>query len=185
MSDYESQFPMIIQLLNNSNLEQISEIFDKYLEHKNTNFNFPFYNVQISLEMIKFLNGLIPIIEIDNDEKNLNSLNSVLERLNIKNNENDNNSISKLLLSKILSFKKNKFNSSLLNFEWQIGVIDRKNDNVNLNKSEKIEILTKFNHFDLKEQKYKSDLVKLNYNEFEEILNNFKKIDEQLHLFKQ
>jgi len=185
MSDYESQFPMIIQLLNNSNLEQISEIFDKYLEHKNNNFNFPFYNVQISLEMIKFLNGLIPIIEIDNDEKNLNSLNSVLERLNIKNNENDNNSISKLLLSKILSFKKNKFNSSLLNFEWQIGVIDRKNDNVNLNKSEKIEILTKFNHFDLKEQKYKTDLVKLNYNEFEEILNNFKKIDEQLHLFKQ
>jgi len=185
MSDYESQFPNIAQILNNSNLDQISEIFDKYLEHKKTNYNFPVNNIQISLEMIKFLNGLIPIIEIDNEEKNLNSLDSVLERLNIKNNEYDINTISKLLLNKILNFKKNKFNSSLLNFEWQIGVIDRKNDNVNLNKSEKIEILTKFNHFDLKEQKYKSDLVKLNYNEFEEILNNFKKIDNQLHLFKQ
>ena len=185
MSDYENQFPNIIQILNNSNLEQINEIFDKYLENKNTNYNFPFYNIQISLEMIKFLNGLIPIIEVDNEEKNLNSLNNVLNMLNIKNNENDNDTISKLILNKILSFKKNKFSSSLLNFEWQIGVIDRKNDNVNLNKSEKIEILTKFNHFDLKEQKYKSDLVKLNYNEFEEILYNFKKIDEQLHLFKQ
>ena len=185
MSEYENQFPNIIQILNNSNLEQISEIFDKYLEHKNNKFNFPNNNIQISLEMMKLLNGLMPIIEIDNNEKNLNSLNSILERLNIKNNEIDNNTISNLLLNKIVNFKKNKFNSSLLNFEWQIDVIDRKNDNVNLNKSDKIEILTKFNHFDTKEQKYKSDLIKINYNEFEEILNNFKKIDEQLHLFKQ
>jgi hypothetical protein len=35
MSDYENQFPNIIQILNNSNLEQINEIFDKYLENKN------------------------------------------------------------------------------------------------------------------------------------------------------
>ena len=70
-------------------------------------------------------------------------------------------------------------------FDWQINVIDRKNDNMNLNKAEKVEIVAKINSFNSQSQQYESNIVKMNYNEFEEILNNFKKIDGQLHLFKQ
>ena len=29
--------------------------------------------------------------------------------------------------------------------DWQVSVLDRKNDNINLNKSDKVEITTKFN----------------------------------------
>ena len=56
---------------------------------------------------------------------------------------------------------------------------------MNLNKAEKVEIVTKINSFNSQSQQYESNIVKMNYNEFEEILNNFKKIDGQLHLFKQ
>ena len=56
---------------------------------------------------------------------------------------------------------------------------------MNLDKNEKIEIVTKLNSFNLQTQKYESNVIKMNYNEFTEIFNNLKKIDEQLHLFKQ
>ena len=70
-------------------------------------------------------------------------------------------------------------------WDWQINVIDRKNDNMNLNKAEKVEIVAKINSFNSQNQQYESNIVKMNYNEFQEVLNNFKKIDGQLHLFKQ
>ena len=56
---------------------------------------------------------------------------------------------------------------------------------MNSNKAQKLEIVTKINSFDINTQKFKSNIIKMNYDEFEEILSNFKKINEQLHLFKQ
>lgn len=96
----------------------------------------------------------------------------------------DVNELAKELNELFVAFKKNKIYSHLLSFDWQVSVIDRKNDNVNLSKAEKIEVDTKINAYSSKDQNCHSHLIKMNFNEFQEILANFKKIDGQLHLFK-
>jgi len=60
--------------------------------------------------------------------------------------------------------------------DWQVSVLDRKNDNSNLNKSDKVEITTKFNSFNQNEQKYSSHVIKMDFNEFSEIMKSFQKI---------
>ena len=138
----------------------------------------------LASEIVKFLNGLIPIMG-DDQKKNISRIRSTLSKLGINNQYIPVDNMALCLNTKIEHFKSCKFNSSLVSFDWQINVLDRKNDNVNLNKSEKIEIVTKINAFNDKTQKYESNIVKMSLNEFEEILNNFKQIDNQLHLLKQ
>ena len=108
-----------------------------------------------------------------------------IKTFGINNPNISNDMIANLLYKKIDDFKKNKFNSRFSSLDWQVSVIDKKNGNVNSNKAQKLEIVTKINSFDINTQKFKSNIIKMNYDEFEEILSNFKKINEQLHLFKQ
>ena len=108
-----------------------------------------------------------------------------IKKLGINNQNIQSEDIAKLLYKKIDDFKKNKFESKFSSFNWQVSVIDKQNGNANSNKMQKLEIVTKINSFDINTQKYKSNIIKMNYDEFQEILTNFKKINEQLHLFKQ
>ena len=176
-------FENLVYLLNNSpTKESVSEKFRQYLSHDISGEN----NDKISLasEIVNFLNGVIPLMT-DDKEKNKGTIELMLSRLSISNKSVSNAELTEAISEEIEAFKSQKFNSNLVDFDWQISVLDRKSDNVNLTKADKVEIATKFNFFSSKSQKYESSVMKVNYNEFEEILNNFKKIDDQLHLFKQ
>ena len=183
MSEYDinASFGNLINLLNQvPSIEILNESFSKYLSH---NINSDDENA-LAGEMVKFLNALIPLMG-DDIEKNKNTINVSLKRLKVNNSNVNNEEMLNCLCNQIENFKRNKFTSNLSSFDWQINVIDRKNDNMNLNKAEKVEIVAKINSFNSQNQQYESNIVKMNYNEFQEVLNNFKKIDGQLHLFKQ
>jgi hypothetical protein len=80
----------------------------------------------------------------------------------------------------------NSTGSNLVSCDWQVSLIERENEklSINCNKMDKVVIDFQFKHFDSKISQHKSSLIKLNYNEFNEIYQNLKKIDGQLHLFK-
>ena len=176
-------FDEMIKLLNScENKDSLNEQLSIYLSHKTTKESMN-DNLKLSNQLILFLNGLIPIIS-DDIEKNKKKVSTALGRLQISNKNIPNEEIAMLFIHKIKNFISSKFDSNFVNMDWQVSVLDRKNDNSNLSKSDKVEITTKFNVFEQNEQKYSSHIVKMDFNEFSEIMAQFKKIDEQLHMFK-
>ena len=174
-------FTEMVHLLNSSlSLDDLNDSLSEYLSHKKIEET---ENLKLTNQIINFLNNLIPIISDDN-EKNLKKVKTALDRLQIANKNISNEEIGTLFIQKIKEFINNKFGNHFVNMDWQVSVLDRKNDTSNLNKSEKVEITTKINNFNANEQKYESHVIKMDFNEFTEIMTNFKKIDEQLHLFK-
>ena len=175
-------FQNFIYLLNNSpSINDLSISLNDNLSHRKINKE---ENYQLSIELFRFLNDLIPLLTGD-EENDLKMIMKPIKKLGINNQNIQSEDIAKLLYKKIDDFKKNKFESKFSSFNWQVSVIDKQNGNVNSNKMQKLEIVTKINSFDINTQKYKSNIIKMNYDEFQEILTNFKKINEQLHLFKQ
>ena len=161
-------FDEMVHLLSTSqSLDDLNDSLSEYLSHKKIKET---ENLKLTNQIINFLNNLIPIISDDNEK---------IANKNISNEE-----IGLLFIQKIKEFINNKFGNHFVNMDWQVSVLDRKNDTSNLNKSEKVEITTKINNFNANEQKYESHVIKMDFNEFTEIMTNFKKIDEQLHLFK-
>jgi hypothetical protein len=71
---------------------------------------------------------------------------------------------------------------SLINHNWQIGILEREMNKETIQKLDKVEIKVQFNTS--VEDQIKQDIIKMNYYEFNEIFQNLKKIDSQLHLFK-
>ena len=176
-------FDEMIKLLNScESKDSLNEQLSIYLSHKKTKESMN-DNLKLANQLILFLNGLIPIIG-DDMEKNKKKVSTALGRLQISNKFIPNEEIGMLFIHKIKDFISSKFDSNFVNMDWQVSVLDRKNDNSNLNKSDKVEITTKFNTFNQEEQKYSSHVIKMDFNEFSEIMANFKKIDEQLHMFK-
>ena len=174
-------FDEMVQLLSSSpSLDDLNDSLSDFLSHKKIRET---ENLKLTNQIINFLNNLIPIISDDN-EKNLKKVKTALDRLQIANKNISNEEIGTLFIQKIKEFINNKFGNHFVNMDWQVSVLDRKNDTSNLNKSEKVEITTKINNFNANEQKYESHVIKMDFNEFTEIMTNFKKIDEQLHLFK-
>ena len=174
-------FDEMVQLLSSSSsLDDLNDSLTDFLSHKKIRET---ENLKLTNQIINFLNNLIPIISDDN-EKNLKKVKTALDRLQIANKNISNEEIGTLFIQKIKEFINNKFGNHFVNMDWQVSVLDRKNDTSNLNKSEKVEITTKINNFNANEQKYESHVIKMDFNEFTEIMTNFKKIDEQLHLFK-
>ena len=174
-------FDELVNLLSSSpSLDDLNDSLSEYLSHKKMQEN---VNLKLTNQIINFLNNLIPIIS-DDFEKNLKKVKTALDRLQIANKNISNEEIGTLFIQKIKEFINNKFGNHFVNLDWQVSVLDRKNDTTNLNKSEKVEITTKINNFNANEQKYESHVIKMDFNEFTEIMSNFKKIDEQLHLFK-
>ena len=176
-------FDELVKLLNASpNKDSLNDSLSEYLSHKRTSETFN-QNIKLTNQIILFLNGLIPIIS-DDEEKNLKKVKTALDRLKISNKNITNEEIGLLFIQKIKEFISSKFGNKFVNIDWQVSVLDRKNDTSNLNKNEKVEITTKINNFNANEQRYESHVIKMDFNEFSEIMANFKKIDEQLHLFK-
>ena len=176
-------FDELVKLLNASpNKDSLNDSLSEYLSHKRISETFN-QNIKLTNQIILFLNGLIPIIS-DDEEKKKKKVKTALERLKIANNKIPNEEIALLFIQKIKEFSSNKFGNNFVNMDWQVSVLDRKNDTSNLNKNEKVEITTKINNFNANEQRYESHVIKMDFNEFSEIMANFKKIDEQLHLFK-
>ena len=176
-------FDEMIKLLNScESKDSLNEQLSIYLSHKKTKESMN-DNLKLANQLILFLNGLIPIIS-DDMEKNKKKVSTALGRLQISNKFIPNEEIAMLFIHKIKDFISSKFDSNFVNMDWQVSVLDRKNDNSNLSKSDKVEITTKFNVFEQNEQKYSSHIVKMDFNEFSEIMAQFKKIDEQLHMFK-
>ena len=174
-------FDEMVHLLSSApSLDDLNDSLSEYLSHKNAKET---QNLKLTNQIINFLNNLIPIIS-DDAEKNLKKVKTALDRLQIANKNISNEEIGTLFIQKIKEFINNKFGNHFVNMDWQVSVLDRKNDTSNLNKSEKVEITTKINNFNANEQKYESHIIKMDFNEFTEIMSNFKKIDEQLHLFK-
>ena len=174
-------FDELVNLLSSSpSLDDLNDSLSEYLSHKKMQES---VNLKLTNQIINFLNNLIPIIS-DDFEKNLKKVKTALDRLQIANKNISNEEIGSLFIQKIKEFINNKFGNHFVNLDWQVSVLDRKNDTTNLNKSEKVEITTKINNFNANEQKYESHVIKMDFNEFTEIMSNFKKIDEQLHLFK-
>ena len=174
-------FDELVNLLSSSpSLDDLNDSLSDYLSHKKMQES---VNLKLTNQIINFLNNLIPIIS-DDFEKNLKKVKTALDRLQIANKNISNEEIGTLFIQKIKEFINNKFGNHFVNLDWQVSVLDRKNDTTNLNKSEKVEITTKINNFNANEQKYESHVIKMDFNEFTEIMSNFKKIDEQLHLFK-
>ena len=174
-------FDELVNLLSSSpSLDDLNDSLSEYLSHKKMQES---VNLKLTNQIINFLNNLIPIISDDN-EKNLKKVKTALDRLQIANKNISNEEIGSLFIQKIKEFINNKFGNHFVNLDWQVSVLDRKNDTTNLNKSEKVEITTKINNFNANEQKYESHVIKMDFNEFTEIMSNFKKIDEQLHLLK-
>ena len=173
----------MIKLLNSCESKDcLNEKLSLYLSHKEITESMN-ENLKLSNQIIFFLNSLIPIIS-DDMEKNKKKVTTALDRLKISNKNIPNQEIGIIFINKIKEFISSKFESNFVNMDWQVSVLDRKNDNSNLNKSDKVEITTKFNSFNQNEQKYASHIIKMDFNEFSEIMSNFKKIDEQLHMFK-
>ena len=176
-------FDEMVKLLNScENKDILNDKLSEYLSHK-SNTETIAQNLKLINQIIYFLNSLIPVIS-DDIEKNKKKVKTALDRLQISNKNISNEEISLLFIQKINEFFNNKFGNNFVNLEWQVSVLDRKNDSSNLSKAEKVEITTKINNFNANEQKYESHVIKMDFNEFSEIMNNFKKIDEQLHLFK-
>ena len=176
-------FDEMVKLLNScENKDSLNEKLNKYLSHKSIDETMN-ENLKLTNQIILFLNGVIPIIS-DDMEINKKKVKTALDRLKISNKNIPNEEIALLFINKIKEFISSKFESKFVNMDWQVSVLDRKNDNSNLNKSDKVEITTKFNAFNQDEQKYASHVIKMDFNEFSEIMANFKKIDEQLHMFK-
>ena len=173
----------MIKLLNSCESKDcLNEKLSLYLSHKEITESMN-ENLKLSNQIIFFLNSLIPIIS-DDMEKNKKKVTTALDRLKISNKNIPNQEIGIIFINKIKEFISSKFESNFVNMDWQVSVLDRKNDNSNLNKSDKVEITTKFNSFNQNEQKYASHIIKMDFNEFSEIMSNFKKIDDQLHMFK-
>ena len=176
-------FNELIKLLNNSqNKDSLTEQLTVFLSHKKITESMN-ENLKLTNQIILFLNGLIPVVGEDM-EKNIKKAKNALDKLKISNKNISNEEIGTIFINKIKEFIGSKFESKFVNMDWQVSILDRKNDNSNLNKSDKVEITTKFNIFNQESQKYSSHIVKMDFNEFSEIMANFKKIDEQLHMFK-
>ena len=174
-------FDELVNLLSSSpSLDDLNDSLSEYLSHKKMQES---VHVKLTNQIIHFLKHLMQIIS-DDFEKNLKKVKTALDRLQIANKNISNEEIGTLFIQKIKEFINNKFGNHFVNLDWQVSVLDRKNDTTNLNKSEKVEITTKINNFNANEQKYESHVIKMDFNEFTEIMSNFKKIDEQLHLFK-
>ena len=178
-----SDFDEMVKFLNScESKDALDEYLSLFLSHKEIAESMN-ENLKLTNQIILFLNNLIPFIG-DDMEANKKKVKGIIDKMKIANKNISNEEIGNIFLFKIKEFINSKFESNFVNMDWQVSVLDRKNDNSNLNKSDKVEITTKINAFNQNDQKYESHVIKMDFNEFSEIMANFKKIDEQLHKFK-
>jgi len=76
--------------------------------------------------------------------------------------------------------------NNMIDYDYQISVIERSKENLGFDKDnyEKVEIAFDFKTYNSKNESYDKLIVKMSCFEFQEIFEQFKKIDSQLQLFK-
>lgn len=167
---------------NNKNIDILtsSYVFDKSTDSKLV-YYFILY-IQLIEELIYFINLLLPITN-ENDQETHKNIDIIFQDFNIKITYKD--ALIKLFKDIIPSFKKKNLSNSLISYDWQLSVIDRQKDKqFTNNKLDKVEISLQVKSHDNNTEDAKNSLLKMNYYEFYEIFQNLKKIDGQLHLFK-
>ena len=116
---------------------------------------------------------------------NPENIEQVLKSYNIKLKIFEDKNFLIFIKDQILNLKQRNLSNDLISHNWQISIIEReKEKSLTKNKFDQVEIAMQFNSFDNKSNEYKKSLLNLNYYEFYEIFQNLKKIDSQLHLFK-
>jgi hypothetical protein len=93
-----------------------------------------------------------------------------------------NEALAGLLYDLSITLDKRNLSNALLNYNWQLAIVEREKNNDSLYKLDKVEI--KFQMNMMKGENVSQNLLRMNYYEFSEIFQNLKKIDSQLHLFK-
>ena len=76
--------------------------------------------------------------------------------------------------------------NNMIDYDYQISIIERSKENMGFDKNnyEKVEIAFDFTSYNSKKENYEKSIIKMGCFEFQEIFEQFKKIDNQLHLFK-
>lgn len=74
----------------------------------------------------------------------------------------------------------------MIDYDYQVSVIERTKDNMGFDKDnlDKVEITFDFQSYNAKTEKNEKSIIRMGCFEFQEIFEQFKKIDNQLHLFK-
>jgi hypothetical protein len=138
-------------------------------------------------ELNFFLNSISNLLNNESSEHNYNEIIAKIEDFISSNFKiNYSKQLSSFVLNLIGSLKKKNLGSNLISYDWQLSILERENEktSTNMNKLEKLEMAFQFKTFDKKSENYKSDTIKMGYSEFYEIFQNLKKIDSQLHMFK-
>ena len=118
----------------------------------------------------------------ENDEEILKIIGKVIKEFDINVSYLD--ELIPLLKELIQNLKRKNLSSNLISLDWQLSIVERENEktSVSLNKFDKVEVIMQFKT--IKENEYNKNIIKMGYNEFYEIFQNLKKIDGQLHMFK-
>ncbi len=136
-------------------------------------------------ELVYFLNLVNNSIDLSNDKiDTLKKIEAVINEFDI--NVSYMKELIYILKNTLQSMKKKNISCNLISHDWQLAMIEKENEktSVSLNKYDKVEVNLQVKTFDNKNQEYKNDMIKMGYNEFYELFQNMKKIDGQLHLFK-
>lgn len=97
--------------------------------------------------------------------------------------EIDNKDSYALVLKELMAqYKSNRLNHNLIDYKYQLAVVDKATDNISYGKFDKVEV--KFNFKVNEGDKNVDQLVNFNYYEFKEVFDNLKKVEKQLKAFK-
>jgi hypothetical protein len=132
--------------------------------------------------LINNINSSIMQNSSENDEEILKIIGKVIKEFDINVSYLD--ELIPLLKELIQNLKRKNLSSNLISLDWQLSIVERENEktSVSLNKFDKVEVIMQFKT--IKENEYNKNIIKMGYNEFYEIFQNLKKIDGQLHMFK-
>lgn len=169
------QIPNIIKLVEEKNIEEVKDIFIKIIYNT---YESSFNKSELIEEFYYLLNKINQVIINEDSSENIKLIEKVLESFKI------NNKFATFLYEEIKNSKKRNLINNFVHLDWQISTIEKENEktSVNVGKLDKVEIA-----LDIKtcsNDVCQTDMIKMNYNEFSEIFQNLKKINEQLHLFK-
>jgi hypothetical protein len=176
---------VVAEFLNNySNLNNNQILFssgEEFLESSGIDKKILFQELNF------FLNSISNLLNNESSEHNYKEIIAKIEDFISSNFKiNYSKQLSSFVLNLIGSLKKKNLGSNLVSYDWQLSILERENEktSTNMNKLEKLEMAFQFKTFDKKSNNYKSDTIKMGYSEFYEIFQNLKKIDGQLHMFK-
>jgi allophanate hydrolase subunit 1 len=168
------------KLIFQNKINQVTQFIEDFININKKSFtNLNTENLDTKLiieEIVLLINHIKSTSETEKDL--IKNLKTILSKNNLQIEE-----LLNTFYNIISNLDKKNLSNNLINHNWQLSIKERESSN-NANKLDKVEIAMQFNSFDNKIGHHRQDLIKMNYYEFNEIFQNLKKIDSQLHLFK-